>query len=135
MAKRLDGTKNLTPFKPGEKRAVEAGAKGGRAGKNNINKIIAGRLAWMKRENKWTDNQLDWFKARLENPKASVMNIEQALIKRKDDIPPDKYLAMMTSIHKMKFGEKVNVQTMNFNVDVQLDETEATELLEKFNGM
>jgi hypothetical protein len=122
-------TRNTTEMK-------EIGAKGGRAGKNNPNVIIAAKIREMKKKakkGKISQKEVDWFIARLEDPTANIADIKNYLdeIKKLCKTPGQAVMLANTQIalHKAHFGDKHLNQNLNVNVNIDL-EKEAEELEE-----
>ena len=127
-----NGIKNLVYINSTE-RAKELGRKGGLANKNNPKTIISAKLREMKKRG-MNDDDVKWFVARLDDPYVNMIHMEKHLESVKDDIAPDKYLTLMKELHRTRFGDKLQINQTQVNVNVEMSKDDVDELLELLNN-
>ena len=124
---------DLRPFRKSEQRAKDLGRKGGLANKNNPKTIFSAKLRELKKRQSMSNTDLAWFVECLENPSANMMDIAKYLDEHKDDIDPEKYVALRDRLHRSIFGDKVNINQKIVNINMELSNEETSELLELLN--
>jgi len=127
-----NGIKNLVYINSTE-RAKELGRKGGLANKNNPKTIISAKLREMKKRG-MNDDDVKWFVARLDDPYVNMIHMEKHLESVKDNIAPDKYITLMKELHRTRFGDKLQINQTQVNVNVEMSKDDVDELLELLNN-
>ena len=108
---------NLTHFKKGDKKTINAAIKGGKA--ISEKKAWAAKLRELKKRNNMTDSDVKWFERCLIDPAANLMDMAKYLDEHSEDMDPKDYVKLRDTLHKSTHGDKhIN---MNLNIDVSAE--------------
>lgn len=124
-----------TQLKSGDARSMEIQRKG--AATKHINKSIAARIRLMKRRHKWSSKDEEWFIECFQNPEANVIKMLETLEEaaRQGDVNKKDYLNFLERIHKLHYGDKIQIDKRTISLNLHLTDENKAELLEKFEEL
>jgi hypothetical protein len=80
---------------------------------SSADKILARRLQWLKKNQKWDNDDMEFFVQTLQDPTADIMMLKNFLLDiRKNTIDKEIKLKadkLLIDLHKAHFGDKKNV--------------------------
>lgn len=87
------------------------------------------------RKRSLTNDDVNWFLERIEDPETNVFHLQQWLDEMRDNIPIERQRTLLDTainLHKAHHGEKIKQESQNVNINVNMDMVKFQELQEKY---